>query len=188
MLIRLIILATLLVCSPQPAFAGPIVSDAWYIFSWRYGNTMGCFPADPLSTNVCATPLGVIEADAPEWTIEGAGSFEVLDLSGLLDWFEVFDQGVLLGVTPMPAGGGHCGTSDATIIQECLANPGASYGRFLLADGQHNIQINQFGASRGAALFRFNSQVPAPSPTFLIFAAVLMLLCIRVRLRFSSKN
>jgi hypothetical protein len=129
----------------SPALAGPITIGDWLEFGFSDAGTpaTGCDPADPAGP-FCVPSSGTPSSflDAPPWTftapVDGA-TLTVTDafLSG--DRFELFDFGVSLGFTSLPAAAStvDCGDDPAA----CLATAGISSGLFILAAGNHSLTL-----------------------------------------------
>ena len=111
------------------------------------------------------------------WTFTlgaGGGTLTVTDAFSIGDAFNVFDFGVLIGMTPSVATGGSCGDNPVP----CFANPLVSHGVFSLLAGAHSITIQSrvapFGA--GAAYFRTDQNqnvVPEPMSMVLLGTGLL---------------
>ena len=125
----------------------------WYEFLFFEPDSFatGC-PED-----VCVPSSGTptVFAGNPPWTFDapaGGAELKVTDafLSG--GQFEVFDFGVSIGTTSLPAEGADCGDDPVP----CFSDPNISHGTFSLDAGPHSITIkaiqSPFGA--GAAYFR----------------------------------
>ena len=116
----------------------------------------GCAPADPAGPGCVASSGGNSAfAGAPPWTFIAGPSgadLTVVDAFLLGDRYEVFDGGVSLGLTSVPAPSGSCGDNPVP----CLADPGASKRTFTLGAGAHSITIKAvvFPFGSGAAYFR----------------------------------
>jgi PEP-CTERM motif len=107
-------------------------------------------------------------APNPPWTFTSASfvNFTVTDAFFTGDSFNVFDFGVLIGMTPsVPAGPGSTDDPDVAV-----ADPSYSHATFSLAPGSHSITIqareSPFGA--GGAYFKAETAAPAtPEPASL---------------------
>jgi hypothetical protein len=148
------------------ASAGPIVFDTWYEFATTGIGVpaTGCSPADPGGPIcVATTPLATL-ADAPPYTFVagpvGALLF-VTDLFDSGDRFDVFDFGVSIGLTSLPALGSQVGGD----IAAAIADLNFSRGSFLLGPGLHSISFTEAPGALspgGAHVFRVDA-VPEPA-------------------------
>lgn len=127
----------------QDARAGPIAADTWYQFSFTdVGlNAAGCDPADPGGA-FCFSSSGTPTqfADVPAWTFTAPSSgstLTVVDAFSNGDRFEVFDNGLSLGLTSAPGQASDCGDDPVP----CLADAAMSNGSFNLGAGAHSITI-----------------------------------------------
>ena len=161
--------------------ADPVpVGGLWQEFSWTAAGVFarGCSPADPGGLGCVPSSGGNSTfAPAPPWTFAfgaGGGNLTVTDAFSIGDAFNVFDFGVLIGMTPTVAQGGNCGDNPVP----CLANPLVSHGVFSLLAGAHSITIQSrvapFGA--GAAYFRTDQNqnvIPEPMSMLLLGTGLL---------------
>jgi len=144
--------------------AAPISFDSGYGFSWS-----GDGVADEAIGAEVVMDLGTYSnPGASPWTFDGAGQFVILDVGEMVDWFSVYDDGSLLGVSSTPPGG-DCGL-DLTL---CASTP-ASVAVFYLGGGSHSITIEANGGVSGNGLFVLNSpEVPIPAAAWLFGSALL---------------
>ena len=151
----------------QPASADPISLNQWYEFSF---GTAGSFAA-ACTTCVPSSGGNSVFAPNPPWTFTGAGTLTVTDAFFSGDSFNVFDNGVLLFMTPTVATGPivisiNCGSDPVP----CLANPQVSHASFVLGPGAHSItiQVRERGPSDGAAYFRVDAAAAVPEPATML--------------------
>jgi hypothetical protein len=148
-LIRRAVAIGLLAIAPA-LLAGPIAFNTWgqFAFTGAGISSTGCDPADPAG-GFCIPSSGTptIFLDAPAWTFSApaGAALTVTDafLSG--DQFEVFDSGVFLGMTSLPAQGIDCG--DDPVV--CLGTAGMSAGIFALGAGNHAITLVPLSSPEG---------------------------------------
>ena len=148
-----------------PAHAGVVALDTWYEFSFTDLGTeaRGCDPADPQGS-FCFESSGTptLFADAPPWTFTALSGANLIVTDAFLsgDQFEVFDFGVLLGQTSVPATDVDCGDDP----EVCLQTAGMSNAQFNLAPGNHSITISYLAGDGFGGAGYFNVQaVPEPS-------------------------
>jgi PEP-CTERM motif len=123
-------------------------------------------------------------APEPAWTFTSSDpiALTVTDAFQSGDQFEIFDFGVSLGFTSVPARGVNCGSDPLT----CLATPGISTGVFALNAGAHSLTINAVNDSFGAGYFQA-SAVPEPA-SLLLFGSGLVGIVARLRRRGEEKQ
>ncbi|TMH35698.1 MAG: PEP-CTERM sorting domain-containing protein [Betaproteobacteria bacterium] len=158
-----------------PVHSGLIPLNTFLAFSFGSAGTAanGCDPADPAG-GFCLTSNPLL--DAPPWTFLAPLSGAMLTIvDGFLagDRFQIFDFGVLIGLTSAP-GTGDCGDDPVA----CLANPGMSQAVFMLLAGQHSITIvpilSPFDGGVGFLQVRAEAQaVPEPSSLMLLGGGLL---------------
>lgn len=152
------------------ASAGPIVSGGpWYEFI--FGDV-----GSSAIEGTGATPSSggnSVYADPPPWTFTSplSGSvFTVTDAFITGDAFEVFDNGVSIGSTPLVPEG-TSGSDDPAVT---VLDPAFSHASFLLGAGEHSITIvtlaSPFGS--GAAYFRLDAINAVPEPSTLALASL----------------
>jgi hypothetical protein len=189
--VRAVLLCCLGLSVGSAASAAPIDLNTWYEFSWfeQGGTAAGCDPADP-NGDFCIPSAGTPTSFAPEpaWTFDVAATgatLTVVDafLSG--DRFTIFDFGIPIGSTSVPAVGFGCGADPVV----CLAEVHQSSGVFSLLPGAHALTIVATTApsQSGAGYFQVTGDavdavVPEPT-TILLIASGLAALIVRPRQR-----
>jgi len=168
------------------ASAGALPGDTWLEFSFGDvgSQAIGCDPADPAG-GFCIPSSGTPTQflDAPAWTFTaGAGGsvLTVTDAFSAGDRFEIFDFGVSLGLTSVPAAAAlvDCGDDPAV----CVGTAGISQGQFNLAAGAHSLTLQVAATPDGLGagyLFVSNAgtnTVPAPGALPLVALAALLAL------------
>jgi hypothetical protein len=164
-----------LVLIGRPAAAGPILPGEWLEFGFSTAGTpaTGCDPEDPAGP-ICIASSGTPTSnlDAPPWTYTAPTEGAVLSVtdSGFSgDRFELFDFGVSLGLTSLPAAPGAVDCFDDPV--PCLVTNGISHGLFSLAAGNHSLTLvptaSPFGV--GAGFLRVDpTAVPEPATLLLV--------------------
>jgi hypothetical protein len=162
-LLLLLSLGTAAVSKADPV----VVGGKWYEFLF---GAAGSFATACPSSTCGPSPTGnSIFAGDPPWTFtlgaEG-GTLTVTDASFIGDSFNIFDFGVLIGMTPTVAAVGDCDSDPVP----CLANPQVSHGVFSLGPGAHSItiQVRDSPFRFGAAYFRADSPIPEPTTLLLL--------------------
>lgn len=182
-------LATGLMAVAPAVLAGPILDTTWYEFGFTdVGiNATGCDPADP-GGPFCIPSSGTLTTflDAPPWTFTALSSttLTVTDAFTSGDRFEVFDFGVSIGFTSLPAAGANVDCGDDPAI--CLTTAGMSIGTFVLAAGDHSITLSPILApdGGGAGYLRVAAAaVPEPGTLALAMLGLLGLYSLRLRRR-----
>lgn len=164
------------------AHAGPIQSGVYYSFSFSDATpeVRGCAPEDALG-DFCIpgfeTPTQNL--DAPPWTFTFGriSTLTIVDafLSG--DRFEVFNFGVSLGVTSIPAVDADCGDDPLA----CLAEPGMSRLKVTLPAGSYSLTLSTVAAPNGSGSgYLHVAEAPEPA-TVSLAGAVLFTLAFAVR-------
>src|SRR5262245_16133740 len=114
-----------------PARADVLPLSTWAEFSFTSAGTpaTGCGQADP-NGNFCVPSSGTPTEflGAPPWTFTSSlpSFLTVTDAFQAGDRFQIFDSGMLIGLTSMPSGNADCGDDPVP----CLATPGISQGVF----------------------------------------------------------
>jgi hypothetical protein len=168
-LITMRVLTTLAVCGlmlavATSAWAGPItVGGPWYEFGF---DVEGGFATDGSGTSPSSGGNSVF-ADTPPWTFTAGPDGALLTITDAFmsgDAFEVFDNAVSIGSTPLVASGLYGGDDPAVTV----LNPAFSHGTFVLGAGDHSITIQLIDMiSPGAGYFRVDGAVPAPGAILL---------------------
>ena len=176
--------ARLVFCLAFAAFslsATTIEFDKWYQFSFTFVGVeaQGCFPADASaldcdpSINNNTTFVG-----EPPWdfTLHSQGAFIITDAFLHGDVFEVADNLVRIGVTPVVPKVGGCGSDP----EDCIKDPGSSHATFILEAGPHSITIDPLAVriEGGSAYFKV-IPIPEPATWAMIVAALLCLALVR---------
>lgn len=162
----------------SPASAGPIVLGDWLQFGFSEAGTpaTGCDPDDPggpFCIPSSGTPTSFL--DAPPWTFTAPGdgaTLRVTDSFDSGDRFELFDFGISLGFTSLPAASGSvdCGNDPAV----CIVTAGISSGLFLLSAGNHSLTLipTLAPSDGGSGFLRVDAGGTAvPEPTTLVLVA-----------------
>jgi hypothetical protein len=142
--------------------AATIVQGTWYDLAWNGG----------VGTSLTDGPgfLGTTDPGAPPWTFNAAAPFTlfVTDCCTSGDRFEVFDNAVSVGITPVPSTMDTCFQPPAG----CVGNPGMSQASFPFNAGSHSFAFTMFAevAPNGEAFFRLDAATPEPS-TWIFFAS-----------------
>ncbi|MEP7355052.1 MAG: hypothetical protein ABI824_17630 [Acidobacteriota bacterium] len=172
---RKALLMTLLVMSSlSPIFADTIFADGIYheFLALNLGGPVqGCAGLCLPSIN----PVGIdYSVDVP-WTFTGPGKLLVLDLFLSGDQYEVFDNGVSLGLTSAPGPELQCGLPALADIQCSIDTSNFSRGTYVLGSGAHSITINYLVTTSvhhsGAAIQL--SDLPEPASGLTCFASLL---------------
>jgi hypothetical protein len=148
--------------------ASVTINGPWYEFSFAdLGNdALGCFPTDPDGIDCIPSSSGnSLFAGAAPWTYTTQADTVLTVTDAFLRGgaFEVFDNGALIGTTPLVAATGGCGDDPIP----CLADPLVSHNSFLLGPGNHSTTIRPTALpAPGSAYFRVDA-VPEPSTIFL---------------------
>lgn len=154
-------------CAGAPAIAGTITFDRWYEFSFSDVGVLatGCDPADPLGgfcIESSGTPTTLL--DAPSWTFSapaGGATLTVTDAFLSIDRFQLFDFGVSIGLTSLPAAVAVVDCGDDPV--PCLANSAVSHGLFALGAGSHSLTLRPTLSDGGGAGYLMVQAGPAAS-------------------------
>lgn len=166
----------------------PLSGGLWQEFSFiDVGiEARGCYPADSDATALDCEPSSggnSVFANAPPWAFyipDGGASLVVTDAFTTGDAFQILDNGISLGATPIVSPTGDCG-DDPDV---CLADPLVSHGKFALPSGRHSITIMPTAAiNAGAAYFRFTALVPEPPTWYLLLIGAISLARKPIKLR-----
>lgn len=137
-------------------------------------------PAEGCGVNCLPSvnPAGIHYSVAPPWTFNGPAILLVLDLFLSGDQYEVFDNGVSLGLTSTPGAELQCGLPDVADIACSLATPNFSRRYFTMGAGSHSITINYVVTTSvlhsGAAL-QLAEATPEPATAALVLAGIVWL-------------
>jgi hypothetical protein len=134
--------AVVLAVSAVPGFCGPIIVGNWYADGWSSGvgsNVTGSGGYTGSAGTVLLNP------GTSPFTFTGAATLIVADLFIDGDQFQVFDNVVSIGTTPVPANDG------ATCGNDPLLCTSASWSRgvFALGPGSHSITMTLTAAATG---------------------------------------
>ena len=168
----------LLFMSGAPALAATIDFGTWYQFQFdgSLGEVSPCVVCN-LFPEVPPAPAQPWEFVAPP----GGVFITVSDAFDRLERFEVFADGVSLGLTSIPSGAGNCGSD----INLCLADPDNSTGVFFVEPGTHTMAIFQADGVEGLAAFRVDvAVIPEPAGLLLVGGGLAALL---LRRRFARR-
>lgn len=172
----------LLACSAS-AFAGTIDVNQWYGFGWSGFS----FPIGTYGQLTPSVDKAVLDPGASPWTSTLALPVMLIVVDGSLpgDQFQVYDNGVPLGLTSSVAmgPGESCAGGDGPV--HCLLDPLYSSGIWLLMPGSHSITISTVGGyTLGGAWFGVGTgqgllAIPEPSTSVLVSLGGLGLLAWR---------
>jgi hypothetical protein len=173
----LIALLLVFTCSAS-ALASTIGPGTWYEFGFDPNHSpvaAGCQPADPTGVP-CRVGIGSTFLGSSPWTTTTESLVEMTVTDAFLagDSFDVFDFGVLIGLTPsVAASGANCGLNPSI----CVDAAGISHASFALAAGAHSITVGVHEAQiLGEGFLRLDT-VPEPSTfgvTTLLLLAILL--------------
>jgi hypothetical protein len=151
-----------------PVSAGPITFGDWLEFSVSDPgvDATGCDPNDP-NGPFCIPSGGTptLFLDAPPWTFTApatGATLTVTDAFESTERFELFDFGVSLGLTSLPAATAVIDCGDDPLV--CLATAGMSHGTFTLAAGAHSLTIVPTLSEGGAGYLRVAAATAVPEP------------------------
>jgi hypothetical protein len=173
-----LVIVSLLLAMATPAYAGPIMGGGlWYEFTF---DGTGSFATDGAGT-VPSSGGNSVHADDPPWTFAAGAGGAVLTVTDAFlygDAFEIFDNAVSIGSTPLVQRLDDSFNSDPAIA---VLDPDMSHAAFLLGAGVHSLTIQAIASphSGGAAYFRIDGDVPtipAPGALLLVGSGLLGLL------------
>lgn len=174
LLVQLGVAGAMVAGTVNVAQAAPVQLDTWYTFGFSgVGTALRDGANSVLGTN---SPDGnpVVLADSAPWTITltGPATLTVLDLFLSDDRFEIFDNGVSLGLTSLPTAGALCSND----ISCALGDSRYSVGQFLLTGGEYSLSGIQKIGTAGAGVFQITANavgtVPEPASLSLLGAAL----------------
>jgi hypothetical protein len=156
-LIGLVLLVLSAEAVPPPALS----VDTWYVDSWSGG--VGATLTDGGGYTAIDGTVLLDPGPAP-WTFSGPVTLVVQDLFFDGDQFQVFDNGVPIGTSSVPANdGANCGNDPVG-----CTDPKWSRGVFPLGAGSHSITFKLVaqasGYPSGEAAFEFSNGTPHFTP------------------------
>ena len=159
---KTLVICGLLLAIATSASAGPVlVGGPWYEFRFT---ELGGFAIEG-SMTVPSSGGNSVFADDPPWTFTAGPDGALLTVTDAFisgDAFEIFDNAVSIGSTPLVTHG-ISGSDDPAVTS---LSPDFSHGIFLLGAGDHSITIKVIDLwGPGAGYFRVDSAGPAiPAP------------------------
>ena len=138
---------------------------SWQLFVWNTNlnpYATGCSPQDPTGVVPCdGVSLGrnSVYAGSPPWSFTAPANgarLTVVDTGDSGDEFELFDNGVSIGMTSPAQASVYCYVPVGGDPGLCLRETGMSSGEFMLGAGDHSITIKPVkGFDFGVGYFRF---------------------------------
>jgi hypothetical protein len=144
------------------AQAGPVATDGtWYGFTWS---------GEPPNPTVGVARYALVDPVGDTWTYDSGprrSRVTITDLEADIDYFELFDFGASVGLTPIfgSATSGCGGDPDA-----CIA-AGYSSATFILGPGSHSLSIVEVARSFGGT-GAFKVEVSEPGTLALLGAGL----------------
>ena len=138
------------------AWAVPVNFDTWYEFGFFGKGGMMAFEGTK------TTPVaGTSQAGGSQWSFTGPAQVTLTDNFGRGDSFSLFDNGILVGSTPVVAVG--AGGTPGVDPEVAFLDPTYSHGIFDLGPGEHSlaIRVDKSPFWAGAGFFKVTqSSVP----------------------------
>ena len=144
------------------AQAGPVATDGtWYGFTWS---------GEPPNPTVGVARYALVDPVGDTWTYTSSKYtvVTITDLEADIDYFELFDFGASVGLTPDPTP--FFSTACGGDPDACIAD-GYSSAKFILAPGSHSLSIIEVAYSSGGT-GAFKIEVSEPGTLALLGAGL----------------